>query len=77
MHASVDVPCYGHRKTKPHPVKADEYDHVRAIENGGADKVSNMQGICSDCHQVKTRIDLGQRERPAPIGADGWPIERE
>jgi 5-methylcytosine-specific restriction endonuclease McrA len=73
--ASPEQPCYGHRKTKPHPVKAVWADHIVALDNGGPDSSKNLQPLSDECHQAKTRIDLGQRPRTAQIGADGWPIE--
>lgn len=51
---------------------ATQLDHIVALTNGGADVEENRQGLCDDCHAVKTRIDLGHKERPE-IGLDGWP----
>ena len=52
---------------------ATELDHKLALINGGADEPGNYQALCHECHAAKTRIDLGQKARPA-IGIDGWPI---
>ena len=51
---------------------ATELDHIIALVNGGTNDPENFQGLCSDCHEQKTRIDLGWKPRPK-IGLDGWP----
>lgn len=55
---------------------ATELDHIVALVNGGLDfdqdKGKNRQGLCFDCHEDKTRSDLGQRVKKR-VGADGWP----
>lgn len=53
---------------------ATQLDHRVALVNGGTDTPDNRQGLCDDCHETKTREDLGQRIRPS-IGVDGWPVE--
>ena len=52
---------------------ATDLDHIMAITNGGLDVPENRQGLCHECHEAKTRVDLGQKERPE-IGLDGWPV---
>jgi len=47
-------------------------DHIVALVNGGADDDSNVQCLCDEHHQAKTRADLGHRPL-VPIDADGWP----
>ena len=42
---------------------ATALDHIQALTNGGTDTPDNRQGLCSECHEDKTRQDLGQRER--------------
>lgn len=49
-------------------------DHIVALANGGTDDDSNVQCLCDDCHDVKTRTDLGYRDRRPEIGVDGWPV---
>jgi len=57
---------------------ATQLDHKVALVNGGKDfdedEGRNRQGLCDDCHDEKTRQDLGHRAR-VTIGADGWPVE--
>lgn len=52
---------------------ATELDHTVALANGGKDEPGNRQGLCAECHEAKTRLDLGYRIREA-IGPDGEPI---
>jgi 5-methylcytosine-specific restriction protein A len=56
---------------------ATEVDHIVPICKGGADTLDpfeNRQGLCSECHEDKTRIDLGQQQKTR-IGPDGWPSD--
>lgn len=59
---------------------AEVLDHIVALDNGGpdfdADNGQNRQGLCVECHEVKTREDFGQR-KPKRIGLDGYPVEEE
>jgi 5-methylcytosine-specific restriction protein A len=34
---------------------ATQRDHIIALEDGGEDVESNVQGLCDDCHDVKSR----------------------
>lgn len=53
-------------------VKQARYaDHIVALVNGGSDTEDNLQPLCKDCHDAKTREDLGLRPE---IGVDGWPV---
>ena len=76
------------RRLKLHPlcahcevegvVKAtEEIDHIiplfKGVEAGGTDEEDNIQGLCREHHKIKTRADLGHKER-ATIGEDGWPV---
>lgn len=47
-------------------------DHIVPLSQGGSDDESNVQCLCADCHDAKTRRDFGQRKRQT-IGVDGWP----
>lgn len=35
--------------------EAKEVDHVKPQAEGGTDDMDNLQAICLDCHQAKTR----------------------
>lgn len=37
------------------------YDHVIAIANGGENKESNIQLLCTECHKVKTKSDVSEK----------------
>jgi 5-methylcytosine-specific restriction protein A len=50
-----------------------EVDHILPVHKGGTDEDDNLQALCHECHESKTRTDLGQRDRPA-TGLDGWPV---
>lgn len=49
-------------------------DHIVALDNGGADTEDNVQGLCDECHRIKTNKDIGYRER-VTIGLDGYPVD--
>lgn len=53
---------------------ATQLDHKVALVNGGEDVEENRQGLCDACHDLKTKVDMGYRQRAA-IGLDGWPVE--
>lgn len=50
-----------------------QVDHVIPLSKGGTDISTNLQGICLECHDEKTRKDLGLKES-RKIGLDGYPI---
>lgn len=56
-----------------HVTKAKAVDHIRPKAQGGTDDLSNLQGICDECHKDKTARDEGWK-RPPTIGVDGWPV---
>ena len=68
-------PCKREGKATP----AREVDHIIPKSQGGTDDLSNLQGICPDCHKAKTAQESadaqGRRTRPT-IGADGWPVTK-
>lgn len=50
-------------------------DHIMPIAKGGAiHELSNLQPVCADCHDAKTRKDNGWKAKPR-FGPDGWPVE--
>lgn len=52
-----------------------QVDHIKPVSKGGTDVRDNLQGICNDCHDEKTRKDLGIKKRLIKIGLDGYPVE--
>ena len=54
-----------------------QVDHKIPICKGGTDERDNLQGICSECHELKTAADLGIRGPKNKIGLDGYPIARK
>lgn len=62
------------RRTPPRIRLATQLDHVVALTNGGTDTEDNRQGLCEECHDEKTRRDLGHKPKPK-IGLDGWPVK--
>lgn len=50
-------------------------DHIVPLALGGTDDDSNIQCLCTPCHDAKTRRDFGHRER-REIGLDGYPIDQ-
>lgn len=55
---------------------AVQVDHIIPLCKGGTDSRDNLQGICIECHDTKTRKDLGLKEAKK-IGLDGYPIENK
>ncbi len=37
------------------------YDHIIALVNGGQNRESNLQLLCSLCHQIKTGADVAEK----------------
>lgn len=56
----------------PRVTAAQEVDHIVPLSQGGTDAPENLQSLCSDCHALKTRRDLGQFV-PTEFGTDGLP----
>lgn len=67
-----DNPLCVHCETRGIVRIATELDHIEAIINGGHDVPSNRQGLCRDCHEAKTAIDLGHKPK-RKVGVDGYP----
>ena len=36
-------------------------DHIQALVNGGQNRESNLQCLCSWCHIAKTRVDVAEK----------------
>jgi 5-methylcytosine-specific restriction protein A len=53
---------------------AAEVDHIKPLHHGGTDERSNLQPLCAECHEQKTRAELGYEEREV-VGLDGWPVQ--
>jgi len=51
-----------------------EVDHIKALENGGNDDMTNLQYLCVGCHKIKTAQDLGHKVKRA-FGPDGLPLD--
>lgn len=51
-------------------------DHIVPIAKGGAvHDITNLQPVCAECHDAKTRADNGWRKAKQRTGLDGWPLE--
>lgn len=55
-------------------LRRGEVDHIIPLKDGGTEDDSNCQLLCTDCHLVKTRKDMGYKAKPA-IGLDGIPLD--
>lgn len=56
-------------------VPGTETDHIVPLHRGGTDQPSNLQRLCRDCHEAKTRTDMGYSTKAkVTIGVDGWPL---
>ena len=52
-----------------------QVDHIIPLCKGGTDERDNLQAMCEQCHDEKTRKDLGiTKPPPNKIGLDGYPI---
>ncbi|CAB4163493.1 McrA Restriction endonuclease [uncultured Caudovirales phage] len=40
---------------------ADEVDHDTPLEQGGSNDLSNLRGLCRECHAEKTKQEARQR----------------
>jgi hypothetical protein len=39
------------------------FDHIAALINGGENRESNIQLLCSECHKTKTRSDVREKSQ--------------
>lgn len=62
-------------KTPPLFRAATELDHIVPLSRSGTDTADNRQGLCRECHDIKTRADFGWRQK-IKTGPDGWPVKR-
>lgn len=46
---------------------ATERDHVVPLSEGGVDDDSNVQGLCSECHEGKSLAERLQAQRRARL----------
>jgi len=51
--------------------EATEVDHILPLSKQGTDKPSNLQSLCGECHDRKSKTERGVFE-PAAVGVDGW-----
>lgn len=42
-----------------------QFDHVKALVNGGANAESNLQPLCELCHGAKTKVDVAEKSHVA------------
>lgn len=52
---------------------ATELDHIVPLHQGGTDDVRNLQGLCAECHRIKTTRERGATARVA-FDVQGNPI---
>jgi 5-methylcytosine-specific restriction endonuclease McrA len=63
--------------TPPRVTLGTDVDHIKPLAKGGADDESNLQTLCSECHQKKSIRDRGHTARPksrVSFTADGQVI---
>lgn len=51
------------------PGNGPEYDHIKALVNGGENKESNLQVLCRACHGAKTKGDVAEKSAVARVKA--------
>lgn len=62
-------------RAKGRATQATIADHIIPLAKGGKEyDLSNLQPVCAECHDAKTRKDNGWRARPR-FGVDGWPAD--
>lgn len=53
---------------------ATQIDHIIALVNGGTETQENRQGLCDECHRLKTADDIGNKRRTGAT-IDGMPTD--
>lgn len=38
-----------------------EFDHIKALINGGEHRETNLQALCGPCHGLKTKSDVAEK----------------
>ena len=66
-----------HCTVKLHRRKDWHLDHQIALINGGENRESNLQIVCTGCHKDKTRSDVAAKAKAARVrlryvGIKGW-----
>jgi len=69
-------PLCAHCQERGRTAAATELDHIVPLADGGVDDVSNWQGLCTACHDYKTRRDFGYKLSGA-CDEDGMPLDPE
>lgn len=66
--------CLRNGRATPLRVRPRDHavDHIKPKAKGGTDHPDNLQSLCTPCHDAKSIIDAGGKEK-ITIGADGWP----
>lgn len=54
--------------------EATQVDHIIALVNGGSEAQENRQGLCEECHRLKTADDKGIKRRTGAT-KDGIPTD--
>lgn len=51
-------PLCAHCRLQGRTRKWDELDHIKPLHKGGTDDEHNLQGLCYECHGIKTALDM-------------------
>lgn len=46
-----------------HVTQATQVDHIKPKTEGGTDELDNLQSICAQCHNDKSRLEMNRRGR--------------
>jgi 5-methylcytosine-specific restriction protein A len=58
-----------------HAQRSVEVDHIVSASLGGSDEVNQLQGLCSECHKVKSSREASEA-RKAQLALRKLPKER-
>ncbi len=42
---------------------ATQRDHIKPLADGGVDDESNVQGLCDECHDIKSKLESAEGRR--------------